>query len=83
MKKIQIIIIMLLTTVSVCAQQVIFEFSDGIDEGQLKAKMEGQMSALLTAINTANAANGDINFSGIDITDDASGSLTMTWEQVH
>lgn len=83
MKKIQIFIIMLLATASVYAQQVTFEFSDGIDDGPLKTKMEQQMSALLTAINTANTAGGDINFSGIDITDDASGSLTMTWEQVH
>lgn len=83
MKKIQIVITMLLASLTVCAQQVTFEFSDGIDEGQLKTKMERQMSVLLTAINAANTANGDINFSGIDITDDASGSLTMTWEQVH
>lgn len=83
MKKIQAVFVTLLMTVSVYAQQVAFEFSDGIDEGPLKAKMESQMSALLTAINAANATGGDINFSGIDITDDASGSLTMTWEQVH
>lgn len=65
------------------AQKVNFEFSDGIEEGILKTKMEQQMSSLLSAINEANAANADVNFSSIDITDDASASLTMTWEQVH
>lgn len=65
------------------AQKVSFEFSDGIDGGSLKSKMEQQVSNLLTSINEANKANGDINFSDIDITDDASASLTMTWEQVH
>lgn len=65
------------------AQRVNFEFSDGIEEGTLKTKMEHQMSSLLSAINEANAVNADVNFSGIDITDDASASLTMTWEQVH
>ena len=65
------------------AQKVNFEFSDGIEEGILKTKMEQQMSSLLSAINEANAVNADVNFSSIDITDDASASLTMTWEQVH
>lgn len=83
MKKIQAILLTLMATVSIYAQQVAFEFSDGIDDGALKTKLERQMSALLTAINSANAEGGNINFSGIDITDDASASLTMTWEQVH
>lgn len=83
MKKVQAILLALMATVSVYAQQVAFEFSDGIDDGTLKTKLEGQLSALLTAINSANAEGGNINFSGIDITDDASASLTMTWEQVH
>lgn len=65
------------------AQHVTYEFSDGIEDGMLKRKLESQMSALLSAINTAECAGKDINFSGINITDDASASLTMTWEQVH
>ena len=83
MKKIYCLLIGLFVLTSGYAQKVSFEFSDGIDEGALKTKMENQMSSLLSAINEANAANTDVNFSGIDITDDASASLTMTWEQVH
>lgn len=83
MKKIFCLLVGLLVLTAAHAQKVSFEFSDGIDDGSLKTKMEQQMSSLLTAINEANTSNNDINFSGVDITDDASASLTMTWEQVH
>lgn len=83
MKKIFCLLLSLLALTTGYAQKVNFEFSDGIEEGALKTKMEQQMTSLLSAISTANAGNTEINFSGIDITDDASASLTMTWEQVH
>ena len=83
MKKLLCFLFGLFVMLSGYAQKVNFEFSDGIEEGILKTKMEQQMSSLLSAINEANAANADVNFSSIDITDDASASLTMTWEQVH
>lgn len=83
MKKLLCFLFGLFVMLSGYAQKVNFEFSDGIEEGILKTKMEQQMSSLLRAINEANAVNADVNFSSIDITDDASASLTMTWEQVH
>ena len=83
MKKLLCFFFGLFVMLSGYAQKVNFEFSDGIEEGILKTKMEQQMSSLLSAINEANAVNADVNFSSIDITDDASASLTMTWEQVH
>lgn len=83
MKKLLCFLFGLFVMLSGYAQKVNFEFSDGIEEGILKTKMEQQMSSLLSAINEANAVNADVNFSCIDITDDASASLTMTWEQVH
>lgn len=83
MKKIFCLLLSLLALTTGYAQKVNFEFSDGIEEGALKTKMEQQMASLLSAISAANAGNTEINFSGIDITDDASASLTMTWEQVH
>ena len=82
MKKLLCFLFGLFVMLSGYAQKVNFEFSDGIEEGILKTKMEQQMSSLLSAINEANAVNADVNFSSIDITDDASASLTMTWEQV-
>ena len=83
MKKLLCFLFGLFVMLSGYAQKVNFEFSDGIEEGILKTKMEQQMSSLLSAINEANAVNADVNFSSIDITDAASASLTMTWEQVH
>lgn len=83
MKKLLCFLFGLFVMLSGYAQKVNFEFSDGIEEGILKTKMEQQMSSLLSAINEANAVNADVNFSSINITDDASASLTMTWEQVH
>ena len=83
MKKLLCFLFGLFVMLSGYAQKVNFEFSDGIEEGILKTKMEQQMSSLLSAINEANAVNADVNFSSIDITDDASASLTMTWDQVH
>ena len=83
MKKLLCFLFGLFVMLSGYAQKVNFEFSDGIEEGILKTKMEQQMSSLLSAINEANAVNADVNFSSIDITDDASASFTMTWEQVH
>lgn len=59
---------------------VSFEFSDGISNAALKSRMEGQMSRLLTAINRAETASGNINFTGIDIEPMASQSLTALWE---
>ena len=63
--------------------QVTFEFSDGIDQGALKSKMEQQVMTLLLAINKAQRSNADINFSGIMIDDLASGSICMLWNNVH
>lgn len=63
--------------------EVLFEFSDGISAGALKAKMEQQVMSLLTAINAAESGNSDINYSGIDIDNLASQSIGMTWNNVH
>lgn len=68
---------------SAAAQTVNFEFSDGIDNGPLKAKMERNISRLLSSINAANAAGSDINYTGIDINNDASASIGMTWNNIH
>ena len=64
-------------------KEVLFEFSDGIPDGALKTKIEQQVMGLLTAINTAESSNSDINYSGIDIDNLASQSIGMTWNNVH
>ena len=67
MKKLLCFLFGLFVMLSGYAQKVNFEFSDGIEEGILKTKMEQQMSSLLSAINEANAVNADVNFSSIDV----------------
>ena len=82
-KKLFTVLALCCFTVTQAQDQVTFEFSDGIASPTLKAKMERQVSILLSAINTAASRNYDINYTGIDIDDNASGSLGATWNNVH
>ena len=85
MKKIIMSISILLTmAMGVSAQDnVVFEISDGIENTNLKSRMEQQVSRLLTAINMAETRKQSVNFSGMDIDDMASHSIAMLWEKVH
>lgn len=84
MKKLFVSIIMVLFTLGSYAQdEVNFEFSDGIANAALKAKMEQQLCRLLTAINRAESTGSDINFSGINIDQMASQSVTALWANAH
>lgn len=65
------------------AQNVDFGITDGLSDTMLKARMEKQVSRLLTAINTAADRGSAVNFSGIDIDDMASFSIAMLWGNVH
>ena len=73
---------LLIPSTTQAQDEVSFEFSDGID-GSVKAKMEQNTARLLTAINNAESANKDINYSGIDIDGLASQSIGMMWNNVH
>lgn len=84
MKRLLLSVIMLGCVLGIGAQDaVMFEFSDGINNAALKSKMEQQVMNLLTAINKAESANGDINYSGIDLDDMASQSINALWANVH
>ncbi len=83
MKKLLSLLTAAICAVSLSAGVVEFQFSDGVDSGALKTKMEQNVSKLLTAINAAKAQNTDINFSGIDISDTAVESLASSWNTVH
>lgn len=72
----------LLSTFALRAQdEVLFEFSDGI-EGSVKQTMEQNTSRLLTAINQAESSGKDINYRGIGIDDLATQSIGMMWNNV-
>lgn len=63
--------------------QVSVEISSGLSNLTLQRKIERQTEALLNAIQSAANRNGDINFSGINISDNAAQALSHTWNQVH
>jgi hypothetical protein len=64
--------------------EVAFEISpNGAPAANIKASMERNASALLTAINVAESTGQDLNFNGMSITDFAANSLAMFWGNVH
>lgn len=84
MKKIIFVLLVLGYAFGLSAQNEIhFEFSDGIENGALKSKMERQIMKLLTAVNRAQQMGGDIDYSGIDMDEQASKSINMLWKNVH
>lgn len=85
-KPLLIIVYFVLYAVSSAAGNVVtFEIdrNDGLDPSIPAQRMEKNISALLTAMNNAaDAKSSTIDFSGIEITPDASFSLMLIWEQV-
>lgn len=74
---------MLGLTVCAHAQTVSFFINSGTENDRLKANAEKNISALLTEINRAQAAETLLDFSGIPITDNARQSMSMLWENIH
>lgn len=85
-KRITSVLLIALVILPALAQgNVVFEFdtSDGIDPAVPVKRMERNISNLLTAMNrAASERSSTIDFSGIEISEDASYSLLMTWENV-
>lgn len=83
MKRFSLCFVMcILVALSNAQDKVTFEFSDGIENGALKTRMEQQVSKLLTAINQAETNKTDINYRGVDIDNLASQSIGMLWNNV-
>ena len=59
-----------------------FEIYDGIDDGLLKRTMEQNAARLLTAINIAEEGKSDINYSGIDISNNTVQKIATLWRTV-
>jgi hypothetical protein len=67
-----------------CAQAqdaVTCEITGGIASPTTRQRIEAQTAALLTAINTAQSAYTDINYTGVDIDNLASQTIGMSWNQ--
>lgn len=82
MKKILFVAAMFVCVLT-AASQVSVEISYGLDNPTLRRKVEKQTELLLNAINNAAARNSDINFTGLNISDNASQALSSTWNQMH
>lgn len=73
----------LLLAVQATAQQVRFHFTDGMQDDALKAKMEMQVTSLLTEINKAAAADRPLLLKDLRITSQAATSLSKLWAASH
>lgn len=70
---------------AMAADEVVFEIdrNDGIDPAIPVQKIEKNMAGLLTAMNkAATARSASIDFSGVEISEAASYSLALVWENV-
>lgn len=79
MRKIAFLFLTTLLVVTASAQEVSFRFTDGIYNAGLKARMERNVSALLTEINAAAGEERNLNLSGIT-TSEAATSLRNLWK---
>ncbi len=64
-------------------QRISFRVSDGLNNSVLQAKIEANLSRLLTEIDEACRADRQLDLTEIDITRDASYLLDMLWGQNH
>lgn len=79
MKRITFLLLTIVLAISVYAQEATFHFTDGIYNAGLKAKMERNISALLTEINAATSEERDLNLNGIT-TSEAAMHLRNLWK---
>ena len=54
--------------------------SDGIDNAQIKGKMESTISAILTEVNKAQAEGRDLRLGAIGVPENVQVSMSMLWE---
>lgn len=85
-KSLAIVTCFVLSMFSAAADDVVtFEIdrNDGIDPAIPVQRMEKNVAGLLTAMNrAASARSGSIDFSGVEISEEASFSLMLIWENV-
>lgn len=79
MRKFLCMILVMSSVITTIAQEVTFRFTDGIYNATLKAKMERNVSALLTEINSAAEQGRDLQL-GSMVSQDAATRLKSTWE---
>lgn len=64
-------------------QNVRFTIADGLSDTRLKNNIESNVSQFLTEITKAGTNGGELQLSGIRITDNAVHSLSLLWNNLH
>jgi len=64
------------------AQQVTFQFQDGLYDTKLKADMESAISELLSEFNNAHREQRSLRLNGMTLTEQTRRSLTYTWDSL-
>ena len=80
MKKILFCLFSLFVYFPLLADNVSIRISDGIDNENIKSKMEQVMSRLFTEANTAHETNRNMNYSALGLAEDVQSSIAMLWE---
>lgn len=80
MKKILFCLFSLFVYFPLLADNVSIRISDGIDNENIKSKMELVMSRLFTEANTAHETNRNMNYSALGLAEDVQSSIAMLWE---
>ena len=83
MKRIVVAVMTMFMALNINAENVKVILGDGLDNSQLKSKIENNLSGLLSEINTAHSQNRALQIQGIEVSDNASHSLEMLWENCH
>lgn len=72
--------IMILALSVSAANAVTVTLSGGLDNEALKDKMAKELSVMLTEINDAQAANRNLDFGRMEVSQTVSKSMAMLWE---
>ena len=78
MKKIFVILLSIMPLIAWA--NVRMTISDGIDNAQIKEKMESTISAILTEANNAQAEGRDLRLGAIGVPENVQVSMSMLWE---
>ncbi len=65
------------------AEAVKFTINDGISSGSIKKQMERNVSALLSELGAASAAQRSVNYEDVGITEEAKQQVDMLWMNIH
>lgn len=72
--------LLFLTPLALNADEIKFIISGGIDNSDIKTKIEANASKILTEINTAQKEGRGLNFSVMDVNESVKQSMSLLWD---